>query len=208
MKISLAVFDMDGVIFEHDNFWMQMHEAYGTLSPGLELTEKYLEKDVFKLAEEVIGKLWTGKPAKPYLELVNNEKYNSGAEELIKKLKEKGIKTLLLTSGPEDLALRAKKEIGVDYIIANKIIVKNDLIAGYEWLFEFNGKGNILEFFCKENNIDLKEVVCVGDNENDITMMKEVGLAISFNSKSEKLKQSCDIVIEGNDLMQILGHIK
>ena len=98
--------------------------------------------------------------------------------------------------------------IGAISIIANRIIVKNDIIAGYEWLFEFNGKGNILEFFCRENNIDLKEVVCVGDNENDITMMKEVGLSIAFNTKSEELKQACDVVIEGKDLMQVLGHIK
>ena len=42
---------MDGVIFEHFNFWMELHQAYGTYQEGLELTKKYGPTNYQKLVE-------------------------------------------------------------------------------------------------------------------------------------------------------------
>ena len=39
--IKLAAFDMDGVLFEHFNFWYELHKRFGTYKKGKELTEKY-----------------------------------------------------------------------------------------------------------------------------------------------------------------------
>lgn len=208
MKYKLIVFDMDGVIFQHDNFWQQMHEKYDTIVPGLELTKKYLEKDTHKLAKLVIGGLWKGKPAEGYLELIKKSRYNPGVKGTVAKLKKQGIKTMILTSGPKGLAERAQKELGVDYVIANELFIENDMLTGkYNWKLEFHGKGEVLEEFCRKHKINMKNVVAVGDNDNDVSKAKIVGLAIAFNSKSEKLKKVSDVIIEGNDLREIIKYI-
>jgi phosphoserine phosphatase len=66
MKYKLIVFDMDGVIFDHRNFWMELHEKLGTYEEGLELTRKYVKTNYAKLVEEVVNRLWKGKKADGY----------------------------------------------------------------------------------------------------------------------------------------------
>ncbi|MBW2992771.1 HAD family phosphatase [Candidatus Woesearchaeota archaeon] len=210
MRFKLIIFDMDGVIFQHDNFWMQLHEALGTLHPGIELTEKYLKKDIKKLAEEVIGKLWKNKPVEPYFNLIKNAKYNPGAKETIKKLKQFNIKTCILTSGPIHLAQRAKEELGIDCIYGNELLIKDNKFTGeYKWLFlQFNHKGEFVKKICKQHSIDPLETIVVGDNEQDIYKFKVAGRSIAFNSKSKELKKAADFIVESNNLKEVLKFIE
>lgn len=48
-------------------------------------------------------------------------------------------------------------------------------------------------------NIDLSEVICVGDNENDIDMIKTAGLGIAMANSCEELLEVCDAVTLSND---------
>jgi len=41
---KLIVFDMDGIIFEHINFWLELHKAYGTHEEGAKLTKNWLRR--------------------------------------------------------------------------------------------------------------------------------------------------------------------
>ena len=81
MTYKLVCFDMDGVIFKDINFWMELHKKFGTLEQGIELTKKYLHTNYDRLVEEVVVKLWKGKDAKPYYDLVNSIEYLPGVRE-------------------------------------------------------------------------------------------------------------------------------
>ena len=48
-------------------------------------------------------------------------------------------------------------------------------------------------------NIDLSEVICVGDNENDIDMIKVAGLGVAMANSCKKLLEICDAVTLSND---------
>jgi Cof subfamily protein (haloacid dehalogenase superfamily) len=48
-------------------------------------------------------------------------------------------------------------------------------------------------------NIDLSEVICVGDNENDIDMIKTAGLGVAMANSCEELLKVCDTVTLSND---------
>ena len=126
--MKLIAFDMDGVVFEHHNFWMELHKEYGTLEEGIELTKKYVRTDYRILVEEVIGRVWADKPAKPYFDLIAKHNYVNGARETFARIQKAKDKSMLISSGSYDLALRAQKELRVDYIFANKLVVKNKLI--------------------------------------------------------------------------------
>lgn len=48
-------------------------------------------------------------------------------------------------------------------------------------------------------NIDLSEVICIGDNENDIDMIKIAGLGVAMKNSCKKLLEICDEVTSSND---------
>ena len=208
MRPKLVVFDLDGVIFEHNDFYMQLHEKYGTKEETREIEEKYLKTDLRKLAEIVIGRIWAGRDDSGYWEVINDARLNPGVREAVSEIKNNDIKTMIITNSPEDNAKKAQEMAGIDHIKANWMEVKGGKITGrFDWRILWNSKGEILEEFCKEKGISLDEVAAVGDNENDISMMEKAGLSIAFNSRSEKLKRHCDVVIEGNDLREILKYL-
>lgn len=211
-KIRLIVFDLDGVIYEHDSFFEQMYDKYDKWAPKkkiLEICGKYLKTDTKKAAELVIGGMWKGLSAQGYYEIIDDMRFNPGVEEAVLDLQRRGFKTMILSSSVDHAVKKAVKALGIDYYICNRMVIKKNIITGdFEWNVVYDGKGKLLADFCSEKGIDLKDVVCVGDNENDISMMKEVGLSIAFNTKSEKLKKACGVVIESNDLKEILKYIE
>lgn len=48
-------------------------------------------------------------------------------------------------------------------------------------------------------NIDLSEVISIGDNENDIDMVKTAGLGVAMANSCEELLKVCDAVTLSND---------
>ena len=206
--IKLAAFDMDGVLFEHFNFWYELHKRFGTYKKGKELTEKYKRNNYEKLVKEVVHKLWKGKSALPYFDLVKKSRYLPGAKETFSELKKRKIKTAIITSGPRELALRAQKELGIDFIFTNELVIKDNVITGeFKWPVADgkNEKVKALKELCNKLNINLNEVAYVGDNYNDIGAFKIVGLAIAFNSEEEEVKKYAKIVIDKKDLREILN---
>lgn len=203
----MVCFDMDGVIFRKDNFWMELHKALGTLEEGKELTERYLSSDYAKLVKEVM-KLWVGKDAAPYYKLVANAKYNPGVKEVFKTLKKKGYKTAVISSGPFELAARAQAELDINFIFTNRLVIdeKTNKITGFKWPVGTNDKGNALRYICRLEKVKLHEVISVCDDFNDIEKAKIAGFAIAFHSESEELKEVCDVIIDKLDLKKILKY--
>jgi phosphoserine phosphatase len=208
MKYKLIVFDMDGVIFEHCNFWLELHRKLGTYDEGVELTKKYLYTDYSKLVEEVVGRLWKGKPAEKYLELVNDGRYVEGAGETVRELKKRGYSVAIISSGAKDLALRAQKEIGIDYIYTNELVIRNGTITGeFSWPIGADRKAVAMRELAMEHNMHLGEMIVVGDSDGDIKMMRLAGLSIAFCTESEELKKVATAVVKRADLRLILPYI-
>ena len=201
--MKLIVFDMDGVIFQELNFWMILHKAYGTYAEGKKLTEKYLKINYSKLVDEVVGRLWKGKDAKPYYDLIKKAKYVKGVKQLFKELHKRKYKTAIISSGPKDLALRAKKDLGIDYIYTNELVIKNNKITGdFKWPIGADRKQVILRQLCDENNVFYKDCIVVVHEDNDIKMAK-IGFAIGFNPKGD-VRKYCNTAVK--DLKNILRY--
>jgi phosphoserine phosphatase len=199
---------MDVMIFEHFNFWLELHKVYGTYEEGLELTKKYLKTDYKRLVEEVIGRLWKDKPAPVYFDLIKRIRYLPGVKETISELKKRGYKIAIISSGPSDLAERAKKELGIDYAYTNKLLIKNNNIAGSKemkyWPVRDDNKQEALREFSREHSLFLKDVIVVAHGENDISMAKSAGFVVAFNPESKELEKYSNIIIKGKDLREIL----
>lgn len=213
---KLIAFDMDGVIFEHHNFWMELHKAFGTLEEGIALTKQYVKTNYDKLVQEVIGRLWKDKPAKPYFDLIANHKYVDGANETFKALKRNGHTTMLITSGPYDLALRAKNELGVDYIFANRLPIESGKVVGTSemgyWKIRDDRKVEPLEEIRANLKIDGRDVIAVIHDKNDIKLAKHVkeigGEVIGFMFEPHpEVEENCTKIVRSANLTDILVHI-
>lgn len=59
-------------------------------------------------------------------------------------------------------------------------------------------KGIALEAFVKERGISLEETMAIGDNLNDLSMLKKVGRAVAMGNADERVKQECHFVTATN----------
>ncbi len=68
---------------------------------------------------------------------------------------------------------------------------------------EFNAlgvdKGQGLIDLANKLGIDIKDTIAVGDNYNDISMLKVAGLAVAANNAVDDVKAICDYVTEANN---------
>lgn len=60
-------------------------------------------------------------------------------------------------------------------------------------------KGNGLKYLCNKLNISAENVIAIGDNENDISMLKYAGLGVAMGNGVEKAKSISDLITSTND---------
>lgn len=60
-------------------------------------------------------------------------------------------------------------------------------------------KGNGLKYLCNELDISSEDVIAIGDNENDISMIQYAGLGVAMGNGVEKAKSVSDLIAETND---------
>lgn len=60
-------------------------------------------------------------------------------------------------------------------------------------------KGRSLEYLCKKLNILPEEVITIGDNENDISMLNYAGMGVAMGNSIEEVKSIADIITLNND---------
>lgn len=201
---------MEGVILEDINFWMKVHEVFGTLEQGKELTKKYLHTDYARLVEEVVVKLWKGKDAKPYYDLIDSLKYLTGVKETFEHVKNRGYIIAIISASSIDSARKVQKDFGADHIFANELVIRDGKVAG-EFVWPLGAgtkeKPKIIRNLCSDLNISPKEVIYIGDTDIDTEAFKLVGLSIAFNSTSEELKKVATHVVATNNLADVIKYI-
>lgn len=110
--------------------------------------------------------------------------------------------------------MRAKNELGIDYIFSNTLVIKDDKISG-DFLSPI-GAGNeskaiVMKELCSDINIEIEDVVFIGDSITDLHAAQKTGYSIAFNSKSDELKKNASVVVDSNDardLISVLENIK
>jgi phosphoserine phosphatase len=211
VKYKLIIFDMDGVLFKYENFWMKLHESLGTLKEGKILTEQYLHTDYDRLVAEVVAKLWLGKDAKKYYELVDSYNYLQGVKETLDYVHSKKYLTAIVSGSSMDVAKRVQKDYGIDFLYANELIIKDGKISGeFRWAVGAGkeNKARIIQELCKKLSISPYECIYIGDSNFDIEAFKEVGKSIAFNSSSKELKAIATHIVDSDNLSDVIKYLE
>ena len=206
MLIDLVIFDMDGVLFEGENFWLELHKQYGTEKPGLELAGRYLTSDYDTLATLVAKDLWQGKPAAVYYSMVKDRIYQPGVRELFDYLKQEDILSAILSSGPYDLALRAQADLGIDAVWANRLSIEDgQLTGGVEVMVRDYQKQDVGRNVISRFETTPYQTAFVADSDADVGLAEIVGLPVAYNSESETLNRVCTYVLKYGELHRLIG---
>jgi phosphoserine phosphatase len=110
---------------------------------------------------------------------------NPGAELMLAKLKESGIRTLLVSGGFVFFTDRLKTRLGLDYTHANTLEIANGKLTGkvVGKVFDAQGKADWLVNVRDRLNLKPGQVIAMGDGANDLKMMAQAGISIAYHAK-------------------------
>lgn len=143
------------------------------------------------------------------LDKVFNEKLkiNQGGEVLIQFLKQKKIKTALVSGGFTFFVDKLQQQLALDDVLANELNIQNQQLTGTVKgaVIDAQAKADFLNSLCQKYQINPKNTIAIGDGGNDLLMMAEAGLSIAFHAK-EVVRKRADIVIDfgGLDIVRDL----
>lgn len=135
---------------------------------------------------------------------------NPGAETMLSRLKELGIKTLLVSGGFVFFTERLKARLGLDYTHANTLEIAGGKLTGkvIGKVFDAQGKADWLVHVRDELGLKPAQVIAMGDGANDLKMMAQAGISIAYHAKPV-VREQADYALNfvGLDgLVNLLAH--
>ncbi len=118
----------------------------------------------------------------------------------------KNLREFLRTSGVNVMKMGA---FALTDELAQKLLEKGSPIPGIAFLrtgdgiIELNStnasKGNSLYILCEKLGIQLENVLAIGDNENDISMLQAAGISAAMGNAEDDVKQAAKFVAGNNE---------
>jgi len=142
-------------------------------------------------------------------DIANNLPIMEGADRVLNILKKYGYKIAILSGGFTYFGNYLKKRFGIDYVYANELEIEDGKLTGRYLgdIVDGKRKAELLRLIAQIENLDLQQVIAVGDGANDLPMLNCAGLGIAFHAKpkvKENAKQSISSIgLDG--VLYILG---
>ena len=212
---KLIAFDMDGTLIT-DRFIFRLARRFG-FETNL---EEILSSDIPEHEKtRSIASLLKGIRIEEIIDTFDQIPLSPGTQTTVQELKNEGHVLAIISDSYTIATERLKERLGFDYIIANRLIVKGGRATGEvempsNWTVNRTGclkhsvcKLNALVSLSEKTKIPVERTVAVGDSMADICMLKQAGLGIAFNPKTQAVEQSADITLK-EDLSGLLTVIK
>ena len=106
--------------------------------------------------------------------------------------------TCIKVAGIGEAETLRDKRRELESIFAGKLYVTQSSFDILEFLHPNVSKGNALSVIAKDLGIAPEEVVAIGDNHNDIGMMRFAGLGVAMGNAHEEVKEAADYVTLSN----------
>ena len=114
-------------------------------------------------------------------------------------------KRSLISGGFTYVADRLKAQLGIDYVYANTLEIHQGVLTGnvIPPIVNAQRKADLLDVIAQQEEIELDQVIAIGDGANDLLMLEKAGLGIAFNAKP-KVRERADLSISQKNLKSIL----
>ena len=206
----LVCFDMDSTLIQTE-VMDELARRAGCGDEVSAITESAMRGEI-DFRESFTRRLSTlkGLPEDVLKEVAESLPLTEGAERLISTLKRYGYKTAIISGGFSYFGEYLKKKLGIDYVFANELEIKDGyLTGGYVGdIVDGPRKADYLKTLAKIEGISTQQVVALGDGANDLPMLRTAGLGIAFQAKpTVKANASHAISSMGLDgVLYLLGY--
>lgn len=181
----LVCFDMDSTLVEAEVI-DELAKCAGVGDQVAAITERAMMGELdFNESFRQRMALLKGLDASVLADVAERLPVTEGAEHLIRTLHQLGYKTAILSGGFTYFAEYLQSKFGIDYVYANQLEVENNQLTGRVVGDVVNGekKAELLQALAVKENINLEQVIAVGDGANDLPMLSIAGLGIAFRAK-------------------------
>ena len=200
---------MDSTIIKEESL-DEIAEDAGIGNEIKNITKKAMSGELdFKEALLERIKLLNNYPLENIFKLNSKIQINDGAKELVKVMKSRSCITVLISGGFSPSVSYVAKKIGFDYYHCNNFLYKNKtgkiVLNGFVQnpILDKNSKLDITKSYLKKLKLTLNDVISVGDGANDVNLIKNSGIGVSYKGK-QILNNVADIVFNHTNLKGIL----
>ena len=181
----LVAFDMDSTLIEAEVI-VELAKAAGVGEQVEEITERAMRGELdFNESFSARMALLEGLDESVLESIAENLVLTEGAEKLVSFVKKLGYKTAILSGGFDYFGRYLQRKLGIDYVYANALDIKEGKLTGKVVGTVVNGerKAELLREIADQEHISLEQVIAVGDGANDLPMLSIAGLGIAFRAK-------------------------
>ncbi len=84
-------------------------------------------------------------------------------------------------------------------VFGDKLHVVSSGTNNFEIMSGEASKGKAVEYYAKSLNISPSEVMCIGDSENDLSMIKFAGIGVAMGNGLDLIKSEADYITDTNN---------
>lgn len=201
----LIVSDVDSTFIKEEVIDL-LAESAGTKFEVSQITESAMRGEI-DFAESLKRRVRTleGLSAETLQRVSGMINLSDGALTLLEHLKLKGHHFALVSGGFQQILEPLCKKLDIEFFAANTLeIIDNKLTGNIVGpIVDAEAKAEFLVALRQRLKIPPRNVIAIGDGANDLLMLKEASVSISFNGKPIVAK-SCSISIDGPFIDHVL----
>ena len=209
MSLKLVLFDMDGVLVDAPSSWVTIHRHFGVSND--ENARRFFDNDIDE-AEFMRSDIKLWRNVKPDLSvsditgILDAEPLMNGAVETVAALRERGIRTAIISGGIDVLAERVASLTGIDCAIANGLEADREGMLTGEGVLRvrIKDKSECALKIMKMFNVGRSECAAIGDGPSDISLFSSAGISVAFNAWNRSIEKAADHAVREKDLTRII----
>ena len=206
--LRLVAFDMDGTLVDVASSWRVVHDHFHDQND--EGLRRFLanEIDDLEFIRLDVRVWWRHAPALtvPDLERILAEvPYMPGAGALLRHLRDRGIRTAIVSGGLDVLARRVGRELGFDHVLANGVRTSADGRVTDDGIVRvpIHGKEGVLAGLQRELGVGPSETASVGNSEIDVGLFRRSRVGIAFLPADDDVRRAATAVVSERDLGKV-----
>jgi phosphoserine phosphatase len=223
-SIELAVFDLDGVIYDIPPYeetsskigpssWNVLFSRLGIYDQHEQLKRKFISGEFKSYIE------WSTAACEALKEfglrkgifegIINTRQMAPNAQYVVDELHRNGIKVATISGSFGSLSKKAKRVLGLDAYVAHCNLLFDSQGVLTAWKLErcdYAHKPSSLRRLAKRFRIGVDRCAYIGHEVNDIQALRTAGLGIALNATKESVIKAADVDCHG-DISKILGPI-